>query len=144
MPRALFPRAEPCRLTGAPIAVGTLRLSDQCLYRLTDTAEDVDHDQHEPLHSAHSRERTRGNSAHEPHIGQVQDDLHRAVCHQWHGECQDRQLTDVGATRAVEALRRSVVWLRAATLADAAGLQALPLPYHALTMTHRCPRLLLR
>ena len=64
------------------ITTCALRLRNEGLHRGSDTTQHQHNGDDEPLHGADRRQRLRGDMAYEPHVGEIEYDLHRAVGHE--------------------------------------------------------------
>ena len=73
---------------------------------MPDTAEHQHNGDDEPLHRTDRRQRLRGDMADEPHVGEIEDDLHRAVGHERQRKRQHSSLIDMRAAGGIDALRR--------------------------------------
>ena len=100
------PQRGPHRLTGTPVAARTAVLRHERLHRHAGTAQHQHDGDDQPLHRAHCGECLGRDAAHEPHVGEVEYDLHGAVGHERQGERKHRTLIHVRVPGGIEALRR--------------------------------------
>ena len=96
------PERCPGGLGGPLVTACALGLGHHGLHRSHDATQHQHDDQNEPLHGTDGRERVRRDVADEPHVREIQHDLHRAVRHQWQCERQDGPLINVRAPRGVD------------------------------------------
>jgi hypothetical protein len=100
------PDRGPHRLTRAVEAMCAEVLCHQRLHRGAGAAQHQYHCQDEPLHRAHRGQCRGGDAPDEPHVGEIEHDLHGTVGHEWQRQREHRALIDVRVSGRIDALRR--------------------------------------